>query len=78
MGNHKPYLSHDEISYNISEYLCTVAGVDSITDISLDEINSYMTGLENFYNKEPKTTYNPVASVRNIMGSAVMSTFKDT
>ena len=40
MGNHKPYLSHDEISYNIAEYLCTVAGVGSITDISLDEINS--------------------------------------
>jgi|TARA_R100000093_G_scaffold36029_2_gene19031 cysteinyl-tRNA synthetase len=78
MGNHKPYLSHDKISYNISEYLCTVAGVDNITDISLDEINSYMTGLENFYNREAKTTHNPVASVRNIMGSAVMSTFKGT
>jgi hypothetical protein len=117
MGNHKPYLSHDEISYNISEYLCTVAGVDSITDISLDEINSYMSGLEDFYNKESndvyknscddsdcfcrkqldwpdnirdgcereaaynreaKTAHNPFSSVRNIVGSAVMSTFKGT
>ena len=71
-----PYKSYNEISYNTAEYICTVASVDNITDISLDDINSYMSGLEDFYTKGPKTAHNPVASIRNIIGAAVMSTFK--
>ena len=60
-----PYKSYDEISYNTAEYICTVASVDNI-----------MSGLEDFYTKGPKTAHNPVASIRNIIGAAVMSTFK--
>jgi hypothetical protein len=42
----EPFANYNEISFNVREYVCTVAGVNRIEDISLTEINTFLSGLE--------------------------------
>lgn len=47
------YKSYEEIDAGTVNYLLSVAGVDKISDISLQDINSYMKGLDDYiYNTE--------------------------
>lgn len=51
----RPYESYDAIPPTIAEYLLTVAEEKCIMNMSLEEINSFLQELDEFYkNKEEK------------------------
>jgi hypothetical protein len=43
------YATHTEIPQNKVEYLRTVFSVDSISEVSIDDINSFMVEEEQWY-----------------------------
>lgn len=44
-----PFKSYDDIPKDIAELIKNVADVPDIKKISLDDINGYLTGLEDYY-----------------------------
>ena len=47
----KPYMSHEEIAWGDVEYILSVADASCISEVSLDDINSFLEGLDE-YNEE--------------------------
>lgn len=45
----KPYREYEEIPVLIRDYILTVAEKRSIMDIPLEDINSYLDGLHEYY-----------------------------
>lgn len=44
--------SYDEIPTNVEAYMLTVADVDDITELSLDDINDYLNQFEEWENMQ--------------------------
>jgi len=42
------YIDHEEIPSNIASYLLTVADADNIAELSLEDINSFLNGVEDY------------------------------
>lgn len=51
----KPYTTYAEIPQLIHDYILTVADENCIMTIPLDEINSFIEGLHEYYESKPET-----------------------
>jgi hypothetical protein len=47
----KTYKSYTEIPGVVGEYILTVAGVNDLQLLSLETINSYLSGLDDYYSR---------------------------
>lgn len=50
----KPYQTYAEIPLMIQDYVLTVANEKRIMDIPLEEINSFIDGLHQYYETKPE------------------------
>ena len=48
----KPYQTYAEIPVTVREYLLTVAEEKCIMNMSLEDINSFLQGLDEFYTNQ--------------------------
>lgn len=53
----KHYQTYEEIPFTIKSYLLTASGEKRIMDIPLEEINSFLDGLEKYYHQKVAEEY---------------------
>lgn len=43
------YISYDEIPANVSSFVCRVAGINNIHELTITEINNFLVDLNEYY-----------------------------
>ena len=51
IGDYKAYRDYDEIPVLVKDYILTVADANQIEQIPLEEINSFLSGLTEYYHR---------------------------
>lgn len=49
MREYKKFETHEEIDSTTASYILSVADADNIGEIALDDINSFLKGLNDYY-----------------------------
>lgn len=48
----KRYISYSEIPGNVIEFICNVAGISTIFELSISEINDFLVDLDEYYESQ--------------------------
>lgn len=55
------FARHDDLPVWLEDYLLTVSGAKRITDLTLDDINDFLRGLDDYYsNRTEHPQHHPV------------------
>lgn len=73
-----PFADYDDIPVWLADYLLTVSDAERITDLTVDDINDFLRGLDDYYSdrtehpQHHKVAERHAAGTRNRRGHAVL------